>query len=296
MIKNADYQGKGSSSRYYSAGRLFGRGVARTVVNALLYLFCASYIYIFIWLILNTFKNRATFSMSTFSFPTKFYLGNYLGIFKGGNFFTAFYNSAFNTVVSIVVIVILAFVVAYFLSRYTFRGRNFLYGFFLVGMLMPLLSLLIPLYIQFHNLGIVNKHYTLLFPYIAFNLPMGIYLFDSYMRTIPRSIEEAAFVDGATVNYIMVRIMFPLCLPILGTILVLDFMGIWNEFAFALVLASQPKFMTIPIWLANFQGQYGADIPGRLTAMFISMVPIILIYLFFRERMMQGMMAGAVKG
>ena len=251
MIKNVDLQGKNSANRFYSGGRLLGRGIAKTVVNAILYLFCASYIYIFVWLIMNTLKDRPTFSTSTFSFPLHLYLGNYKGIFTGGDFFTSLFNSLFNTVISMILVLIFSFVVAYFLSRYTFRGRNFLYGFFLIGMLMPLLSLLIPMYIQFHILGLTNSRFTLLFPYIAFNMPVAIYLFDSYMRGIPRSIEEAAYVDGASVNYIMTKIMFPLCMPIMGTILVLDFMGIWNEFPFALVLASQPQFRTIPIWLAN---------------------------------------------
>lgn len=296
MIKNENMRARGDSTRYYSRGVLFGRGVLKVIVNAILYLFCASYIYIFVWLILNTLKTNQSFAINTVGFPAHLYFGNYIKIITGVDFYTAFFNSIFNTAISIVFVIILSFVVSYFLSRYTFRGRTFLYGFFLIGMLMPLLSLLIPMYIQFHNLGMLNKRYTLLLPYIAFNMPVAIYLFDSYMRTIPREIEEAAFADGATVNYIMLRIMFPLCLPIIGTILVLDFMGIWNEFPFALVLASGAKFRTIPIWLSSYQGLYGSDTTGRFTAMFISMVPIIIVYLFFREKMMQGMTAGAVKG
>lgn len=298
MIKSEGLKNKNkSSTRFYSGGRILGRGIFKTIVNAILYLFCASYVYIFVWLLINSLKDKPSFSANAFNFPAQIYWGNYTDLFKGGSeFFTALFNSTFNTVFSMIAIVVLAFTVAYFLSRYTFRGRNFLYGFFLVGMLMPLLSLLIPIYIQFNNLGLTNSRFSLIFPYIAFNMPVAIYLFDSYMRAIPRSIEEAAYVDGASVSYIMTRIMFPLCMPIMGTILVLNFMGLWNEFPFALVLASQPQYRTIPIWLASFQGQYGSNIPGRLTAMFVATLPIIVIYLFFRERMMQGMTAGAVKG
>jgi ABC-type glycerol-3-phosphate transport system permease component len=176
-----------------------------------------------------------------------------------------------------------------------FWGRNFLYAFFVTGLLVPVLGLLIPLYIQFHLLDMLDHRYTLLVPYITFNLPTAIYLYDSYMRSVPRSVEEAAFIDGASINQIMRHVMFPMCLPITSTIVVLNFLFNWNEFPFALVLVGQ-QYHTIPIWLTTFQGEYASNLTGRLTAMLIACVPIIVAYVFLRERMMSGITAGAVKG
>jgi raffinose/stachyose/melibiose transport system permease protein len=277
-------------------GRTFGRGVLAVIANGVLLLFCLSYLVPFVWLLLNTLKTQPQFILNTFKLPLPPTWSNWHDIFTFPDTYSALINSTYNTAISMALIVVISFVIGYFLSRYTFPGRNFLYGFFLVGMLVPIMALLVPEFIQFHKLGMDNKWFTLLIPYIAFGLPQAIYLFDSYMRTIPRSIEEAAFVDGATTNQIMATIMFPMCMPITGTILILNFLGLWNEFPFALVLVSGVGHRTIPVWLTTFQGQYQGQITMRMTAMVIAMAPIIIAYFFLRDRMMEGLTAGAIKG
>jgi len=264
--------------------------------SSILWAVCLSYIFPFIWLLYNSFKTQSQFAQNIFSVPTVPTFSNYHDIFGGTAVYVALFNSTFNTILAIVGIVVFSFMVAYFLSRYTFKGRNFLYVFFVTGLLVPVLGLLIPSYIQFHLFGLLNTRFTLLIPYITFNLPTAIYLYDSYMRTVPRSVEEAAFIDGASINQIMRLVMFPMCLPMTSTIVVLNFLFNWNEFPFALVLNSGEQYHTIPIWLTSFQGEYASNITGRLTAMLIASVPIIVAYVFLREKMMSGITAGAVKG
>jgi raffinose/stachyose/melibiose transport system permease protein len=282
--------------RPHSAARSAGRAVLSVVTNGILLLFCVSYLLPFVWMLYNTLKTDPEYMLNTFSLPLPPHWSNWRDIFSFPDTYSAIINSTYNTAISMVLIVIISFTVSYFLSRYVFPGRNFIYGFFLVGMLVPGMALLVPEYIQFHKLGMDNRIYTLLIPYVAFSLPQAIYLFDSYMRTIPRSIEEAAFVDGATTNQIMTSIMFPICMPITGTILVLNFLGLWNEFAFALVLVSGVGHRTIPVWLTTFSGQYQSQITMKMTAMVIAMAPIIIAYFFLRDRMMEGLTAGAIKG
>jgi len=266
------------------------------LLNIFVYFLCFTYLYPFIWLLINSFKDRTQFAVNTFNLPAKATLYAYNVIFGRPDVYRAAWNSIFNTGVSLVFIVIFSYVVGYFLSRYTFRGRKILYAFFLLGMVIPGSTLIIPIYILFNRFGLINTYLTLIFPYITFSLPLSIFLYDSYMRTISRSIEEAAFVDGATVNQIMVKIMFPICRPITGTVLIFNFMGLWNEFQLALILNSAQQLRTIPVWLTNFQGMYSSDMPVRITAMLIGSLPIIVMYLFFREKMMEGMAAGAIKG
>ncbi len=282
--------------RRRSGGRVFGRGVLAVASNGILWIFCATYIFPFMWMIYNTLKTQPQFILNIFSLPIPPVWSNWRDIFSIPDTYSALINSSYNTALSMVFIVFFSFTVGYFLSRYSFPGRNFIYGFFLVGMLVPIYALLVPVYIQFNKLGMTNHRYTLLIPYVAFSLPQAIYLFDSYMRTIPRSIEEAAFVDGATTNQIMTKIMFPICMPITGTVLVLNFLGLWNEFPFALVLVSGAGYRTVPIWLTTFQGQYSSQITMRITAMVIAMTPIIVAYFFLRDRMMEGLTSGAIKG
>lgn len=271
------------------------RGLAISV-SAILWLLCATYIYPFIFMFYNSFKTEAAYRSDPYSLPSHPTLIAYRGIFGGHDVYTAFFNSLFNTVFAIIGIVILSFLCAYFLSRYRFKGRTFLYGFFLAGLFVPGLGLLIPTYIQFHALRMLNHRWTLLLPYITGGLPTAIYLYDSYLRTIPRSLEEAAFIDGATIPDIIRLIMFPVCLPMTATLVVIDFLGHWNEFALALVLNPDPRLRTMTVWLSLFQTQYEANLTGKLTAMLIITLPVIITYFIFREQMMRGLAAGAVKG
>ncbi|WP_077534222.1 carbohydrate ABC transporter permease [Massiliimalia massiliensis] len=271
-------------------------GVLKVLINLILYFLCLTYIFPFLWLFYNSLKDRKQFSVSVFALPNPPTLYAYKHIFSSPDVYRAIFNSVYNTLISLVLIVSISFVLAYFLSRYHFKGRRLIYGFFLVGMMIPIHALLIPLYIEWNSLNMTNSYFALLPAYVTFALPMAIYLYDSYMKTVPRSIEEAAFVDGASVNYIMTHIMFPICRPITSTVLILNFMSLWNEFSFALVLNSKAQFRTIPVWLTTFQGQYSGNMPVRITAMLIGSLPIIIMYIFFREKMMEGMAAGAVKG
>lgn len=268
----------------------------RIAVNLVAWVFCLSYLFPFLWLFYNSLKDRKQFALDILSLPVRATWENYQSIFSDNRFYMALRNSLFNTAVSMLAALVFSFVVAYFLSRYRFRGRNAIYTFFILGLLIPIHALLIPIYIQFNRFSMLNKGFSLLIPYITFALPRDIYLFDGYMKGIPRSIEEAAFVDGANRNQIMTRVMFPICMPIVGTIMILDFLGMWNEFPFALVLVDSTELKTIPIWLTNYQSQYTSNVPIRLTTMLISVAPLIVMYLFFSERMMKGMVAGAVKG
>lgn len=285
----------GAGERDFGRNFITGR-IIKIVINFFLYIFCMSYIFPFVWLGYNSLKDRRQFNASHIALPSNPGFDNYLTIFSGNDVWVAVRNSVFYTIFSIFFSLIISFLLAYFISRYNFRGRKFLYMFFLMGMLVPIHALLIPIYIQFSNMGLLNRYFTLLIPYVTFALPRDIYLFDSYMKGIPRSIEEAAFIDGATVNQIMLKIIFPICMPITGTIVILDFVGTWNEFIFALILNSKNALKTIPVWLSTYQSQYSSNLPVRMTAILIAMLPIIIIYLFFSERMIRGMVAGAVKG
>lgn len=280
----------------YLTNKGIGRGVLFILVNIILYGFCVTYIYPFLWLFYNSFKDRQQFAKNVFALPSPGTLSAYKQIFGKPEVYNAIFNSVFNTLISLVLIVIITFSVSYFLSRYSFPGRKFLHVFFLIGMLVPVHSLLIPIYILFNRIGMTNNYFALIAPYVTFALPMGIFLYESYIKTIPRAIEESAFVDGATTNQIMMKIMYPICRPITGTVLILNFMGLWNEFSFALILNSNAKFRTIPVWLTTFQGQYSSNMPVRIAAMLIGSLPIIIMYIFFRDKMMEGMAAGAIKG
>jgi len=245
----------------------------------------------------TSFKSKAEYTMSIFAFPKEPTFHNYANAFMPEiGFFRAFYNSLFNTVISVIFIILLAFMVGYLLARYKFRGQNLLFSFFMVSIFIPTHALLVPVYIQFRALGMLGSKFVLLFPYITLSLPIAIFLYSKYIETIPRSIDEAAHMDGAGMLSVIYKIMFPICMPMTGTLIILNVMSVWNEFSFALVLASMEKARTLPLWLTVFDSQYSSNITLKVTGIFICCLPVILVYMFFSEKIMQGIATGAIKG
>lgn len=274
----------------------FIQSIGKLITNIIVMLFSLTCIFPVIWLIYSSLKTQQEFSLSIISLPGHPNFDNYAAVINGGKIPRYFMNSIFISLIAVSLIVILAFVTGYFLSRYRFRGRNIIYIMFLSGMLIPVHSLLIPIFIEFRNIGLLNNRITLIFPYIALGLPLAIFLFDSFIHTIPIEMEEAAYIDGLSIPKLMMYIILPMCRPVISTIIILSFLYCWNEFPFALVLISSETFKTIPIGLANFSGALTAKYTLLMAALVIATIPVLIVYLAFYKKIIQGMTAGAIKG
>lgn len=270
--------------------------ISQTLVNLFMIAFSITCIFPLIWMFYSSLKTKQEFVLDIISLPKVLHFDNYVAAIKIGKMHLYFGNSLFNSVVSVIFIIVIGFIVAYFLSRYNFKGRNIIYVLFLFGMLVPVHSLLIPIFIQFKVLGLLDKRFTLLLPYIAFGFPMAIFLFESFIKSTPVEIEEAAYLDGSSTSTVIFRIIFPICRPVLSTTLILSFLNSWNEFPFALILLKKQSLKTIPIGLSNFNGQYTVNYPQLMAAMVIAVLPVIIMYLLFSKRVIEGMTAGSVKG
>lgn len=265
-------------------------------INLFMLMVTATCIFPLIWMLYSSLKTKQEFSMNIVALPGRISFDNYISAIEIGKMHMFFVNSLFNSVISVLFIIVIGFVLGYFLARYDFKGRNLIYVLFLFGMLVPVHSLLIPLFIQFKVLGILDKWFTLLLPYIAFGLPMAVFLFESFIKSTPIEIEEAAHIDGSSTTVTIFRIIMPICRPVLSTILILSFLNVWNEFPFALVLLKSQALKTVPIGLSNFNGQYTINYPQLMAAMVIAVLPVILVYLLSSKKIIQGMTAGSVKG
>lgn len=272
------------------------RLVTQAILNLFMILFSITCIFPLIWMLYSSLKTQQEFSMDIISLPKVLHFDNFIAAIKIGKMHMFFGNSLFNSAVSVVLIIIIGFVVAYFLSRYNFKLRNLIYIVFLFGMLVPVHSLLIPLFIQFKVLWLLDKRFTLILPYVAFGLPMAIFLFESFIKSTPVEIEEAAYLDGSSTSTIIFKIVFPVCRPVISTILILSFLNAWNEFPFALILLTKQSLKTLPIGLSNFNGAYTVNYPQLMAAMVIAILPVIVIYLLSSKRIIEGMTAGSVKG
>lgn len=288
---------RGHQERIETIGnRSLGSRIGGVLLNLMIFLFSLSCIFPMIWIGYSSLKTQAEFARSIITLPTKPIFVNYTDAFAQSHMGVYMLNSLRNTVISVFFIMMIAFVTGYFLSRFTFIGRNLVYGFLMFGMLIPIHALLIPIYIQFNSAGIDNQWYTLLLPYITFGLPIATFLVESHVGTIPRELEEAASIDGSSFSRTLFQIIAPMCLPILTTVAIISFFSTWNEFAFALVLIKDDNLRTVPIGLTFFKAQYTTDYPRLMAAIVIAMSPVMILYFTFSQRISQGMTAGAIKG
>lgn len=252
--------------------------------------------YPFVFMVNTSLKGRMEFLIKpVWAFPEKFLYTNYLRVIEGG-FFRFFFNSVSVSVISVGLIIVVSSLASYMISRVRFRLSNFLYGMFVAGMMIPIHITLIPVYNLTRALGIYDSLAALVGPYVAFSLPISVFVLVGFMRDIPLELEEAAIMDGASRFQIYAKVVMPLSKPALSTVAIYSFIMLWNEFIYALVLLTSKKNWNLTMGLWNFQGQYSIDIPLIMATLTLAALPLILIYIFLQEQVIKGMTTGAIKG
>lgn len=270
--------------------------IVYAVPNLILILFSVTCIFPAIWLIYSSMKEKTEFYHSPIALPAHPSIQHYISILTESEFLSWLFNSFRTSVIALVFILIFGFTIGYFLSRYRFRGRNALYAYFLIGMLVPVHALMVPMYVLFTRTGLNDQWFTLILPYTALSMPIAVFLVESFVRSVPPEIEEAAAIDGSSRLRTIYTIVMPICRPILITVGIIQFFYIWNEFTFSLILINSQELMTIPVGLTLFKGQFSTDYPRMMTAMVLAILPTMIIYFIFSKQIIKGMVAGAVKG
>ncbi len=270
--------------------------IKRILIYATLIIFTIVNAYPIIWMAINSFKSEQEFAINQFGFPKNFVLENYASAWETANFGILFRNSIFVSVTATVLTVIIGALASYFLARFTFKMSKYLYTFFIFGMLIPIHATLVPMFILMRKLELLNTPVTLLFPYIAFHLPITIFILTSFMKAFPKDIEESAIMDGCGIFRIFWSIILPMSRPAIATVVILNFIYNWNEFSFALVLINDPQLQTLPLGLASFAGQFTTNYGAQMAGLTMSMIPILAFYLLLEKEIVKGMTAGAVKG
>ena len=250
----------------------------------------------FIFVVMTSLKSQQeTFSGSVWSLPEKLNFENYLAVLNGG-FWTYLRNSVFVLVTSIILILVISSMAAYAFARLRFRLNKPLFGLIVAGMIVPIHITLIPIYLLIRNVGLYDTPFALIGPYVATALPVSIFILTEFMRQIPKELEEAAKLDGCGAFGIFWKVFLPLSGPGLSTVAIYNSIGLWNEFIFAYVLTSNAANRTLPLAIWDFQGQYASNIPAILSVVTLTSLPLIVAYAFGQERIVKGMMAGALKG
>ena len=274
------------------------KGLLGIFMNLILWIFSLSCIFPIVWMIYSSLKENRVFNADIVGLPKNPTLINYTRILTNPDYHLpeSMFNSFRTTALSILLIVAFSFIVGYILARVRFKLNRVLYVMFLMGMLIPIHSLLVPIYVVFKKCNISNQWFTLLLPYVSFGLPMGIFLVEGFVKTVPVDLEEAAAIDGSNFTHTLWTIIFPICRPILVTVAIIQVFSCWNEFSFALVLIKDVGLQTVPLALTQFKGQFASDYPKQMAAMLLTMAPIVVLYFAFSRQIIKGMVAGAVKG
>ncbi|RDW22175.1 carbohydrate ABC transporter permease [Oceanobacillus arenosus] len=249
----------------------------------------------FLIMVNTSFKGQLEFMTSPWSLPKTFSFDNYLLLFES-DFFRYFLNSVIVTVISVVLVILLSAMASYPLAKMKFKLNKPLFILFLIGMMIPIHTTLIPIFRLTQQLGLYDSIWALIGPYVAFALPVSIIIYTQFLKELPKELEESAKMDGCGPFRLFWKILFPLLKPATATVAIYNFIHIWNEFIFALVLTNSPKNGTLPIGLREFYGEFSVNVPGIMAALSLASLPLLLVYLFAQERVVQGLSAGSVKG
>ena len=249
------------------------------------------------WMVLTAFKLEAEAQAAPFALPHRWVLKNLAKVFSSGDFGHAYLNSLLICVTSVAVAVAFAACAAFAFALFDFKGRNALFIAFLLGMMIPVHVTLIPLNLlrgpQYLNLK--ESLWALAGPYIGFALPVSILILRGAFSTIPNELLEAARIDGCNAWDVFRHVAIPLARPAFATVIIFNFLTMWNEFAFALTLLG-PDNATLPIALNNFKGERGMYLAETCAALAVVVVPLLVIYIFAQKHIIKGLTAGAVKG
>lgn len=272
------------------------RTAPRLASHAILIVFTIVSGYPLLWMIFGSLKHQGEFYTNLWFFPSKWEWGNYAAAWHTAKLGVTYSNSVIVTGVTMLLVLLIAYLGAYALARFEFPGNRTVMVLFLSTLMIPGQVTIIPLYQVELTLGIYNTHWGLILPYVAGGLPFAIFLMTAFIRAIPRELDESAGMDGCSRLGILWKIVFPLTKPAMATLIILTFIGVWNEFFLALVMIQDPLLRTIPVGMMYFNQVFGmADLTQIFAAMSIVMIPVVFVYVAFQKYFISGLTQGALK-
>lgn len=221
---------------------------------------------------------------------------NFVRAWVDGRIFQYFINSVIVVGCSVVLSVLVSFLLAYACTRMEWKLRGLVYGFVLMGMMIPIHATLLPNFLLFNKLRLLNTHLGLIIPYVAFTIPFNTIMIAGFLKSLHRALEESAMIDGCSVWGTIFRIIAPITKPALITTAIMTFMNNWNEFIMANTYLSTEDVRTLPFSVIKFVGYYRSDYAIQFACMAIVAIPSLIIYFALNKYITEGVTAGAIKG
>lgn len=240
--------------------------------------------------------DRLIFTEGTAFWPSALTFGNFTTVIFQTDFLAYFRNSVIVSLGTAAATTLVAAGAGYGFSRFDFAGRKLVIALMLITQMFPLLMIIAPIYRIIANLGLLNSLTSLVMVYTAFNIPFATFLMQSFFDGIPRDLEEAAMIDGASRFQALVKVVIPLTLPGLGATLGFVFTAAWSELLFALMLINSNDAMTFPVGLLTFVSKFSVDWGQMMAAGVLALIPSCLFFIFIQRYLVQGLTSGAMKG
>lgn len=273
--------------------------IPRTPAGMIVFVMCLLLIFLIIyplfWIIMSSFKDYAGIYQDVWGLPEEWHFENYLRAWDRG-ISQYFFNSVIVTIVTLAGVVFVASCMSFGIVQLRGKLSNLMFLLTMGCMLLSPQVCVLPLFVLLRSLGLNDTYFSMIFPYIAFRLPISVMLIRSFFVSISKELEEAAIIDGASMWQIFTKIYVPLSKPILSTVIIMTTYYAWNEFMFATILVDSSGLRTIPVGLMVFRDGLMTEWGVVMAGMVISCIPLITIYLFMSKSFVRGLTAGSVKG
>lgn len=251
----------------------------------------------FMFMVITGFKQKIeTIMYGAFYIPKSWYPANYIAVITSATFWTYFKNSVIVLCCSLIILLFISACAAYPLSRFTFKMKGPIYIIIVAAMSVPMHITLIPVFRLAIKTGLYDTIWGLIPPAVAFAVPISVFILTGFMKGIPKELEEAAEIDGCGRYRRFMCIILPLSKPGLSTLAIYNGVNIWNEFVFAFTLTQSEDNRTLPLAIWNYQGQYSTNTAMIMACLTLSVLPMIILFIVMQDKLVKGMMAGAVKG
>ncbi|MDR2150784.1 MAG: carbohydrate ABC transporter permease [Spirochaetaceae bacterium] len=261
----------------------------------LMVLFALITIFPLIWLFYSSLKPHTEIMQHPLALPRQPSFDNYLRAWRMGGLGTALLNSFIYTITATVATLFLALAAAFGIVKFPFKSATFFTGAFALGLMLTVHAIIIPLFLLEVKIGIINRRIGVIIPYIAFNLPMSVMIAISYIKGIPDALIESAEIDGAPYRSIFWRLIVPLSMPVIATMVILAFLNHWNEFLFVFVFTTKAAMKSLPVAITQFAGRYNIEFGLQYASLVIGILPMIIFYIFFHTQLIKGFGEGALK-
>lgn len=265
--------------------------VKAIVLSILLFL----YVVPFLFVMINSFKTRGEIIMNPLKLPGSLNFKNYINAFDKMGYIHAFTNSLIVTVVSVVLIVLFASMTAYILVRKDWKFTKYMFFIFVASMIIPFQGIMIPLVKIYGSIGMLNSKWALIYMYIGFGTALAVFMYHGFIKSIPVELEEAAMIDGCTQLQTFWQIVFPLLKPTTMTIAILDVLWIWNDFLLPSLVLVKAEERTLPLSTYYFYGTYTVDYGLSMAGLMLTVIPVIIVYLFMQKHIINGVLQGSIK-